>query len=250
VNWFSAVLIVALLESRVLAGSLVIVGFSAGSTDSEPGGVFVTSQNMSIDLGTRLYVGCFNDLGLLGNTINNYKNGTFTYEQTFADLTSNFVSFGGGWNYGTPNQPGTMVAGQFVFNNSSSAISSTGQQFILSSINHHINIFYGTIDNIIYSRALGIPRDIYMWTAFNNEIALVRNLDGIGTTLWTTPPDDFSSKTLNTSMINNQSEVLIGNYISPQVGSVGFIQTATPEPSSLSLLALGGVMVVLSRRKS
>jgi len=241
--------VVVLWAGRVLAGNVAIVGFAGGASDSIPGGVFATSENMSIDLGTRLYVGCFNDLGQLNTTINNFNNGIAGYSQVFADLTANFINFGTGGNYGRPSQIGTTVANEFVFNNSTSALSSSIQTNILTSIGYNINVPYGSISGIQYSMAVGSLRDIYIWTAFNNEIALVRNLDGSGASYWSTPSNDLASLTLNTKDINNQSEVLIGNYVSPQEGSIGFIQTAAPEPSSLSLLALGGLVVALRRRK-
>jgi hypothetical protein len=230
-------LVVAVCGCRVLAGTVGVFGHGGGSSESNPGGVFVTSKNMSIDLGTRLYVGCFNDLGQLNATINKFNNGIATYAQTFADLTSNFIDFGTGGNFGIVNQTGTVVANQFVFNRSSSEFSST----IEANLGRPINVPFGTISEVQYSVVVGFLRDIYIWTAFNNEIALVRNLDGAGLRSWFTPSHDGVGATLITADINNQSEVLIGNYVSPQVGPIGLIQTAVPEPSSLSLLVLGGV---------
>jgi len=241
--------VVAVCGCRVLAGTVSVIGFAGGASDSIPGGVFVTSQNMNIDLGTRLYVGCFNDLGQLNTTINNFNNGIATYNQTFADLSANFVNFGTGGNYGGPSQIGTTVANEFVFNNSTSALGSGIQTNFLTSVGYNINVPYGSISGIKYSMAVGSLRDIYIWTAFNNEIALIRNLDGFGVGSWITPTNDLATLSLNTRDINNQSEVLIGNYVSPQEGSIGLIQTAAPEPSSLSLLALGVVVVAPGRRK-
>jgi hypothetical protein len=237
------ILLALFSASRAFAGVVTVIGFAGGSSDTSPGAIFVTSQNTNIDLGTRLYVGCFNDLAQLNATITSYKNGTATYAQTFADLTSNFVNFGTGGNYGFINQSGTLMPNQFTFNNNRS--------LLINGNSGLYNVSYGSISSVSYSVSVGNGRDIFMWTAFNDEIALVRNLDGIGATFWTTPYNDVAGIILNTSGINSESEVLIGNYVPPQTGAIGFIKTAAsiPEPSSLSLLALGGVLVAVSRRK-
>jgi hypothetical protein len=230
-------LVIAFWGSRVVAGNVNILGFAPGQYEYGPGAVFVTSQNTNIDLGTRLYVGCFSDLGQLNATINNFKNGTTTYYQTITDLTSNFSNFGSGGDFGAVRQNGTTVEGQFVFNNSSSAVHSN-----LWPYNFYFNVPYGSINDVRFSTTVGGARDIYMWTAFDNEIALIRD------SYWTTPTSDLGSITLNTLAINNQSEVLIGDYINPQEGGIGFIRTV-PEPSAISLLVFGGVVVALGRRK-
>jgi len=226
------------------AGTITIVGNGAGG-----GPIFVTSAGTSIDIGTRVRIGIFNDLAVLNNTILNANSNGFA--ATLASLNSNFVDLGtGATNFGSSSQtanggasftPGTT---QFRFNNITS--------LAVNGVTSNWNTFNGQITNVNYSLSVGTAKNLYMWVAFNDEIGIVRNADGTGTASWITPASDLSGVTMNLSGLQasgvvQSSEVLLGSITEYGSGSDLIRLQVIPEPSVASLLILG--MAIFAQRK-
>jgi len=235
------------------AGTVTIVGNGSGG-----GPIFVTSSGENIAIGTRVYVGTFTDVTALNSTISNYLTGSANYAATVAALQSNFVNIGTGvTNYGSVSQVAvngavfTPSTSQFGFNaRTSLAINGA------PAVNY--NTFNGTIANVNYSLSIGTAKNLYIWTASNDDssIGIVRNANGTGTAAWITPATDSSGVSMNLSGLQasgvmERSEVLLGNVSDFASGS-DLIALAIPEPSSASLLALGvaGLVALRARRKS
>ena len=221
------------------AATITLVGNGASS-----GAIFVTSSFGNIDLGTRLRVGTFNDLTALNNAISAFNAGTADYAATLSALNSNFADLGTNvTNYGNGSQVGTGVSANQVVFNTTASLSINGAAAAT------YNVFNGSIQNVTYSSSIGASKNLYIWAAFNNEIGIVRNVDGTGTTAWITPTSDLSGVTLNLSGINSQSEVLLGTYTDYATGSdLLRLQAAIPEPSTGTLMMIGAVGLVAMRR--
>lgn len=221
------------------AGTITLVGNGASS-----GPIFVTSSFGSIDLGTRLRVGTFNDLTLLNNTISAFAAGTQGYASTLSALNSNFADLGTNVaNYGSASQVGTGVSSNTVVFNTTASLAINGAAAA------SYNVFNGSIQNVNYSSSIGASKNLYIWAAFNSEIGIVRNVDGTGTTSWITPTSDLSGVTMNLSGINSQSEVLLGTYTDYLTGSdLIRLAPAIPEPSTGALMMIGAVGLVALRR--
>ena len=236
---FPLIALLVLGLSSTHAATITLVGNGASS-----GPIFVSSSFGNIDLGTRLRVGTFNDLTVLNNTISAFTAGTANYAATLSALNSNFADLGTNiTNYGNGSQVGTGVsATQVVFN-------TTASLAINGAAAATYNVFNGSIQNVTYSSSIGASKNLYIWAAFNNEIGIVRNVDGTGTTAWVTPTSDLSGVTLNLSGINSQSEVLLGTYTDYASGSdLLRLQAAIPEPSTGALMMIGAVGLVAMRR--
>lgn len=220
------------------AATVTLVGNGAGS-----GAILVTSSLGNIDLGTRLRIGTFTDAGLLSSAISAFTAGTATYSATITALNSNFVDLGTNvTNFGNANQTGTGVSASQVVLNTTASLAING------AASATYNVFNGGIANVTYSSSIGASKNLYLWTAFNNEIGIVRNVDGTGTTAWVTPASDLSSVTMNLSGINSSSEVLLGTYVDYASGSDLIALAAIPEPSTGMLLMAGFVTFVAMRR--
>jgi hypothetical protein len=238
------------------AGTVTIVGNGSGG-----GPIFVTSSGENIAIGTRVYVGTFSDVTALNSTISNYLTGSANYAATVAALQSNFVNIGTGvTNYGSVSQVAvngavfTPSTSQFGFNaRTSLAINGA------PAVNY--NTFNGTIANVNYSLSIGTAKNLYIWTASNDDssIGIVRNANGTGTAAWITPATDSSGVSMNLSGLQASgvmeiSEVLLGDVVDYASGSdlIKLSVAGIPEPSSASLLALGvaGLVALRARRKS
>ena len=234
------------------AGTVTIFGNGAGG-----GPIFVTSTGASIAINTRVYVGTFSDVSLLNSTVSNYLAGSANYAATFGALRSNFVNIGTGFNFGAVSQSAvngaayTTSTSEFRFN----AITSLA---INGAAAANYNTFNGTITGVSYSLSLGSGKNLYMWTASDNGIAIVRNANGTGTAAWITPGADATGVSMNLSGLQataggsvERAEILLGNVSDFASGS-DLIALAVPEPSSASLLALGvaGLVALRVRRKS
>ena len=235
--------IYAMTLGMASAATITLVGNGAAS-----GPIFATSTLGNIDLGTRIRVGTFFDISLLNNAISAFKTGASSYSDTLLALSNNFGDLGTGVaNYGSASQVGTGVsASQFVFN-------TTANLAINGAPTAAYNVFTGSIQSVTYSASIGASKNLYIWTAFNNEIGIVRNVDGTGTTVWTTPTSDLSGVTMNLSGINSQAEVLLGSYVDYASGSdLIALAPSIPEPSTGVLMAVGvlGLVAFRSRRKS
>jgi len=224
------------------AGTITLVGNGAGG-----GPILVTSSLGSIDLGTRLRVGTFNDLSLLNSTISNFLTGT-SFAATLTALNNNFADLGTNvTNYGNTVQTGTGVSSsQIVFN-------TTASLAINGATAASYNVFNGNISNVTYSASIGASKNLYIWTAFNNEIAIVRNANGTGTTSWITPTSDLSGVTLNLSGLQvtaggsiEGAEVLLGSIY--DYGSGSDLVALIPEPSTGALMMIGAAGLVALRR--
>lgn len=231
------------LASYTQAGTVTIVGSGAST-----GPIFVTSTLGNIDIGTRIRIGTFLDLTALNNAISNYVGGSSDYNQTLLALGSNFADLGTNvTNYGNSSQAAvngaafTPDATRFGFNNIST--------LTINGASRISNVFNGSIQNVNYSSSIGANKNLYIWTAFNNEIAIVRNADGTGTAAWTTPGSDLSGVTMNMSGINSQAEVLLGNYVDYATGSDLIALAAVPEPTSGLLMVAGGALLLAVRRR-
>ena len=234
------------------AGTVTIVGNGAGG-----GPIFVTSSGGSIAINTRVYVGTFSDVSLLNSTVSNYLAGSANYATTVGALQSNFVNIGTGFNFGAVSQSAvngaayTTSTSEFRFN----AITSLA---INGAAAANYNTFNGTITGVSYSLSLGSGKNLYMWTASDNGIAIVRNANGTGTAAWITPGADATGVSMNLSGLQataggsvERAEILLGNVSDFASGS-DLIALAVPEPSSASLLAIGvaGLVALRIRRKS
>ena len=193
--------------SSATAATVTLVGNGAGG-----GPVFVTSALTNINLGTRLRVGTFLDITTLNNTISAFRSGATDYSNTLLALNNNFADLGTGvTNYGNASQTGTGVSSsQVVFN-------TTANLAINGAASTAYNVFNGSIQSVTYSSSIGASKNLYIWTAFNNEIGIVRNANGTGTAAWTTPTSDLSGVTLNLSGLQvaaggamDASEILLG----------------------------------------
>lgn len=231
-----------IIAGNAHAGTVTIVGSGATS-----GPIFVTSTLGNIDIGTRIRIGTFLDLTVLNNAINDYMGGTSNYNQTLLALGNNFADLGTNVsNYGNSSQSAvggaafTPSSSQFGFNNIST--------LTINGASRVSNVFNGSIQNVNYSSSIGANKNLYIWTAFNNEIAIVRNADGTGTAAWTTPGSDLSGVTMNMSGINSQAEVLLGNYVDYATGN-DLIALAVPEPTSGLLMVAGGALLFALRRR-
>jgi hypothetical protein len=234
------------------AGTVTLVGNGAGG-----GPVFVSSSSNSIGLGTRVRIGTFTDLTALTTSISNYLAGSANYATTFAALSSNFVDIGTGvTNYGASSQSAvgntTFVpsTSQFGFNATTS--------LSINGVTGSYSTFNGTITGVNYSLSTGASKNLYIWTAFNDEIGIVRNADGSGTAAWTTPTSDGANITMNLSGLQataggtlQTSEILLGSFVDYATGSdLIRLQAAIPEPSSLSLLVISTSVLLFRRRKT
>jgi len=231
----------ALSVLPVQSGTITIGG--TGSSGSAP--IIVTTALSNIGIGTRIRIGSFSNLTNLNNAINAFQTGSSNYSQTLLSLNSNFVDLGTGvTNFGNSSQVAvggavfTPSTSQFGFNNVSS--------LTINGVTSSWNVFNGTITGVTYSSATGAGASLYMWVAYNNQIGIVRNADGSGTSAWTTPGSDLSGVTMNLNGINSQSEVLLGTYVSNTSGS-NFIALAVPEPGS-GMLILSGMAFILATR--
>lgn len=231
------------LASYTQAGTVTIVGSGVSN-----GPMFVTSTLGNIDIGTRVRIGTFLDLSALNNAISNFTAGTSDYNQTLLALGSNFSDLGTNvTNFGNSNQLSvggavfTPSATQFGFNNITTRT--------VNGVSRPYNLFNGDIQNVNYNSSIGANKNLYIWTAFNNEIGIVRNVDGTGTAAWTTPTSDLSGITLNLNGINSQSEVLLGTYVDYATGNDLIALAAVPEPTSGLLMVAGGALLFALRRR-
>lgn len=233
----------ALIFSSVAqAGTITVIGTGASS-----GPIFVTTALSNIDIGTRVRIGTFLDVAVLNNAVSDFLSGSKDYSQTLLALNNNFADLGTNvTNYGNSSQSAvggaafTPSSSQFGFNNTSS--------LTINGVSGNYNLFNGTIQNVTYSASIGASKSLYIWTAFGNEIGIVRNADGSGTSAWTTPTSDLSGVTMNLSGINSQSEVLLGTYVNYATGS-DLIALAVPEPNTGILLIAGSAILLGLRRK-
>jgi len=231
-----AILLIAgsFVHQSVNAASVVIVANGAST-----GPIFVTSTSSNIDLGTRLRVGTFLDLTALNNTISAFNSGSSSYAATLLALNNNFADLGTNvTNYGNASQTGTGVSSsQFVFN--------TTANLTVNGVLSTVNVANGQIQNVNYTSSIGVSKNVYLWTAFNNEIGIVR-----GST-WTTPTSDLTGLTLNLSAItaaNASTSVLLGSYVDNATGNDYLALAAVPEPSTGALVMFGVAGLVVLRR--
>jgi hypothetical protein len=223
----------ALAINAANAASVVIVANGAGG-----GPILVTSGGGNINLGTRLRVGTFLDATVLNNTISAYLSGSQDYAGTLLALNNNFADLGTNvTNYGNASQTGTGTSSsQFVFNTTAS--------LTINGTSGTRNVANGQIQNVNYTSSIGVSKSVYLWTAFNNEIGIVRGSS------WTTPTSDLTGLTLNMSAITaSNGGVLLGSYTDYASGNdtIGLV-AAVPEPSTSALMMIGAVGLVALRR--
>lgn len=233
------------------ASTFTIVGNGAGG-----GPIFLSSTFANIDIGTRVRIGVFSDLTLLNSTIAAFTNtnNPTSYADTLSALNSNFIDLGTGvTNFGSSSQTANGGASfspstsQFGFNNLTS--------LTVNGVSGTYNTFNGSLSNVNSSLAVGVGtgKNLYIWTAFNSEIAIVRNADGTGTGAWVTP-SDAANVTLNLSGLQataggtmQSSEVLLGKIV--EYSSGPDLILLIPEPSSSSLLVLAALSLLRFRGK-
>lgn len=229
------------------AATVTVVGNGAGT-----GPIFVTSALGNIDIGTRVRIGTFLDIAVLNNTISAFRSGSSNYAATLLALNNNFSDLGTGvTNYGTSSQvanggsPFVPSTTQFGFNNYTS--------LTVNGVAGTYNTFNGTLTNVNYSLSIGSSKSLYLWTAFNNELGIVRNANGTGTAAWTTPTSDLSGVTMNLSGLQvggafESGEILLGQTTDNATGNDFIRLEAVPEPSTGALMLLGSVGLVALRR--
>ncbi|MBM3418605.1 MAG: PEP-CTERM sorting domain-containing protein [Bacteroidetes bacterium] len=236
-------------SSSALAGTVTIVGNGAGG-----GPIFVTSNAGNIDIGTRVRIGTFLDLSALNNAISAFRAGTSDYSATLLALNSNFADIGTGLsNYGTVSQVANGGASfspstsQFGFNNLTT--------LTVNGTSGSYTTFNGQITSVNYSLSIGASKNLYLWTAFNQEIAIVRNANGTGTANWTTPTSDLNGVTMNLSGLQvtaggsvQSGEVLLGTVNDFSSGNDLIRLEAVPEPSTGALMMIGAAGLVALRR--
>lgn len=229
------------------AGTMTIVGNGAGG-----GPIFVTSTSSNIDIGTRVRIGTFTDVTSLSSAISNYLAGSATYAATFAALNSNFVDLGTNvTNFGASSQ---SAVGSAVFTPSATQFGFNGiSSLAVNGVTANYNTFNGSITSVNYSLSIGTAKNLYIWTAFNNELAIVRNADGTGTSAWITPASDLSGVTMNLSGLQasgvmQSAEVLLGTVVDYTSG-VDLIKLAPaiPEPNVGTLIFSGFAILAGSR---
>jgi hypothetical protein len=236
------------------AGTVTIVGNGAGG-----GPIFVTSTGASIAMNTRVYVGTFSNESLLTSTVSNYLAGSANYAATVAALQSNFVNIGTGvTNYGAVVQ---SAVGGAAYTTSTTELrfNSINSLAINGAAAANYNTFNGSITVVIFSLSIGTAKNLYIWTAADSGIAIVRNANGSGTAAWVTPSADATGVTMNLSGLQataggsvEAAEVLLGTVSDYATGNDLIALRVIPEPSSVSLLALGvaGLVALRARRKS
>jgi len=229
------------------AATVTIVGNGAGT-----GPIFVTSALGNIDIGTRVRIGTFADVTVLNNAISAYRSGSASYASTLLALNNNFSDLGTGvTNYGSSSQvanggsPFTPSTTQFGFNNYTT--------LTVNGVAGTYHTFNGTLTNVNYSLSIGAAKSLYLWTAFNNELAIVRNLNGTGTAAWTTPGSDLSGVTMNLSGLQvsgafEAAEILLGQTTDNASGNDFIRLEAVPEPSTGALMMIGAAGLVALRR--
>ena len=243
----SIALVTGLLADTGKAGTITLVGNGAGG-----GPIFVTSTSTSIGIGTRVRIGTFNEANMTA-AVNAYLAGSADYTATFNSLNSNFFDLGTAvTNYGSSSQSAvggaafTPNTSQFGFNGTTS--------LSINGVTGNYSTFNGTITSVNYSLSVGASKNLYLWTAFNNELAIVRNADGTGTSSWITPTSDLSGVTMNLSGLQSSgamqnAEVLLGTVLDYGSGSdLIRLAPAIPEPSIMSL-SLAGLCLVLKRKR-
>lgn len=229
------------------AATVTVVGNGAGT-----GPIFVTSALGNIDIGTRVRIGTFLDVTALNNTISAFRSNSASYSDTLLSLNNNFSDLGTGvTNYGSSSQvanggsPFAPSTTQFGFNNFTT--------LTVNGVSGTYNTFNGTLTNVNYSLSIGSSKSLYLWTAFNDQIAIVRNANGTGTAAWTTPTSDLSGVTMNLSGLQvsgafESSEILLGQTVDNATGNDFIRLEAVPEPSTGALMMLGTVGLVALRR--
>lgn len=239
--------LVVSLPMMASAATVTIVGNGAGT-----GPIFVTSALGNIDIGTRVRIGTFLDVAVLNNTISAFRSGSADYASTLLALNNNFSDLGTGvTNYGTSSQvanggsPFVPSTTQFGFNNFTT--------LTVNGVAGTYNTFNGTLTNVNYSLSIGSSKSLYLWTAFNNELGIVRNANGTGTAAWTTPTSDLSGVTMNLSGLQasgafEAGEILLGQTTDNASGNDFIRLEAVPEPSTGALMVIGGVGLVALRR--
>ena len=230
-------------QPLVNAGTITVLGAGSGGAP-----IFVTTALDNIDIGTRVRIGTFLDLSALNSAINAFSTGSASFSTTLLNLNNNFADLGTNvTNYGTTSQ--SAVGGavfspsttQFGFNNIAS--------LTINGVTANRNVFNGSITTVNYSSSIGASKNLYIWTAFDNQIGIVRNSDGTGTSAWTTPGSDLSGVTMNLSGINSQSEVLLGTYVDYGTGS-DLIALAVPEPNTGILMIASSAILFVLRKKA
>ena len=232
------------------SGTITIVGNGAGG-----GPIFVTSKSASIDIGTQVRIGTFTDLTVLNNAISAFTatSGAADFATTLNALNNNFVDLGTSvTNYGASSQVAnggaafTPSTSRFGFNNITS--------LTVNGVTGNWNTFNGSMTSVNYSLSIGASKSLYFWTAFNNEIAIVRDASGAGTAAWTTPSSDASNLTLNMSGLQataggtmQASDVLLGKIV--EYGSGPDLIQLIPEPSTSSLILVSVIPFLVRRRK-
>ena len=239
------------VHSAVMAGTITLVGNGAGG-----GPIFVTSTSTSIDIGTRVRIGTFTDSTALSTAISNYLSGSANYSATLSALNSNFVDLGtGATNYGTSTQSAiggatfTPDTTKFLFNGITS--------LAVNGVTSNYNTFNGTITGVNYSLSIGASKNLYIWTAFNNEIGIVRNADGTGTAAWISPTSDGANITMNMSGLQataggamQNAEVLLGSVLDYSSGSdLIKLSAVIPEPSTSALFLYGIIGIASWKRR-
>lgn len=246
------------VNSNLQAGTVVV---SASGLSSSP--IFVTNDLQSIALGTELNIGIFSDPDALNTVISSYKAGVTgvgttdsevqtdalnkamqLYDNTVNWLTnpSNFISLPA---FATSiTQASYYELGKIVFNDTRSRVVNGRAGTYGSSVATMSLDYYNFAPN----------SKIWMWYATGSEIAIVTD------STWVLPSSNVASLTLSTMALmstgeGNSSELLLATYTdyssgSDLISSVKVqVPVSAPEPSSLSLLAIAGVVVALGRRK-
>jgi len=249
-----SVLCVGVATTR--AGSVIIVANGAST-----GPIITTSAGLNIDLGTQIRVGAFGNSANLTTAINTWNAGTTAnsagevaaartalFNNVLSSLNSNFTDLGTGANYGSAAQTSTLItvdATKFLLN--------TQAALTINGTSQTRNVANGQITPVTFSAAAGIgnSKQLYMWTAFNNEIGIFTD------STWVTPSSDLSNATFNLNSITlakAANDILLGNYLDNATGN-DFLRlgatsvTIVPEPSTFSLLGFGSVMAFLLNRR-
>jgi len=246
--------------ANVNAGTITI---SATGLSSTP--IFVTSNLVSIAVGTELNIGFFNSTADLATTISAYKGGvngtgntladaqadaasksSLLYSQTVSWLSSssNFKSIVAVAN--TITQSGTTAAGKFLFNNSASrTVNGVSGTYAGSN---------GTMDVTYANFTPGAGAQLWAWFATGSEIAIVKDAT------WLVPGTNAAGLTVGTAQIastgsGDPSELLLASYTDYSSGSdlistvkISETYSVVPEPSTGALMMFGACGLVALRR--
>jgi hypothetical protein len=222
-------------KTIILLSFIATIGFASAATINiafHNGNTTVGGFNTASD-GTRVSAGNNGD-----DTWNNFVGGgsetgaTILNDDNFnTTSTINVTGSGSGFNNGTDNDDYYMMNGYYEFRNTRSATINLGATF-LSDGNYNVTI-YGALNSV---------RNMdYTIAAVTKTITNTGVFDGTFTE---------GTNYVTFSNLSASSFSITGNQNPADFSAItGIVITSVPEPSTTALLGLGGLALILRRRK-